>query len=322
MKYLQTYKLFEGLNNKTLSREEVINLLQTKCKKFLSDGYFDEESLIFRRDEDKGDFLLVDPKSSLSPRIAPNSGNNFHNLIISNLDSWKGWPRRNKSLICASSGRALTHSASFAKVATDYVVIPFDTTKIATGDRSDFWECFKKLPRRFMGENGRPMLPGYISSLMKDLGIMTNEFDKTPYTFVSKVIDTQGKEFSKEMIIPGKWITKINPEGADVDWEELKSVLENVKLSDPLINKYFKVRGRLMWDEGKNLLENLDSLLNPISNSFKLGDVTSTMKLYSQLDPDDENYTKSSLESWIEDECILIKYSLLDSILQEIEAYK
>jgi len=220
----------------------------------------------------------VDPKSSPSPRIAPNSSNNFHNLIISNLDSWRNWPRRNKSLICASSGRALTHSASFAKVPTDYVVIPFDTTKVATGDRSDFWECFKKLPRRFMGENGRPQIPYYISSLMKDLGIMTNEFDKTPFTFVSTGIDAWGKEFSKEMIIPGKWITKINPEGANVDWEKLKPVLENVKLSDTLINKYFKVRGRLMWDDGKNLLENLDQLLNPISNSFKLGDVVSTMK--------------------------------------------
>ncbi len=321
MKHIKTYKLFEGLMSKDLSREEVISLLKTKCKKFLSDGNFDEESMIFRKDEYKGDFLLVDPKSSPSPRIAPNSSNNFHNLIISNLDSWRNWPRRNKSLICASSGRALTHAASFAKVPTDYVVIPFDTTKVATGDRSDFWECFKKLPRRFMGENGRPQIPYYISSLMKDLGIMTNEFDKTPFTFVSTGIDAWGKEFSKEMIIPGKWITKINPEGANVDWEKLKPVLENVKLSDTLINKYFKVRGRLMWDEGKNLLENLDALLNPISNSFKLGDVVSTMKLYSQLDPDDENYSKSALESWLEDECILIKYSLLDSILQEIGAY-
>ncbi len=322
MKYLKSYKLFESLMSKDLSKEEVINLLKTKCTKFLSDGNFSEESMIFRKDEYKSDFLLVHPKLSPSPRIAPNSSNNFHNLIISNLDSWKGWPRRNKSLICASSGRALTHSASFAKVTADYVVIPFDTTKVATGDRSDFWECFKKLPRRFMGENGRPEIPYYISSLMKDLGIMTNEFDKTPYTFVSRVIDTQGKELTKEIQVPGKWITKINPEGADVDWEKLKSVLENAQLNDTLINKYFKVRGRLVWDGGKNLLENLDQLLNPISNGFKLGDVLSTMKLYSQLDPDDENYSKSALESWLEDECILIKYSLLYSILEEIGAYK
>ena len=55
------------LDNVSIYKEEVINLLKTKCKKFLSDGNFYEESLIFRKDEDKGDFLLVDPKSSLSP---------------------------------------------------------------------------------------------------------------------------------------------------------------------------------------------------------------------------------------------------------------
>ena len=49
------------------------------------------------------------------------------------------------------------------------------------------------------------------------------------------------------------------------------------------------------------------------------GDGNLTMDLYSQLDPDDEDYNKSSLESWCEDEVILIKVDVLYTILNELE---
>ena len=42
------------------------------------------------------------------------------------------------------------------------------------------------------------------------------------------------------------------------------------------------------------------------------------MKIYSEIDGDDENPNRASLESWIEDECILITPALLVSILMKI----
>ena len=302
MKYLK--RINESLNSKTLTKEEVIELLRKNCQKFLSYVNKDDGNLIFRKDEDRGDFALVNPKLSTSDRIAPYSVTNFHNLLISNLDSWKGWPRRNKSLVFASEGRALSHGAGFIKggKAVNYVVIPYDTTKVATGDRSDFWECFGKLPNRavFRSESSRPSISYYMTSLMRDLKTVQNVFDPTPFQFTSSGTDSYGKTFSKEMTIPGKWIQKFEPEGVDTNWEKLKSFLESVEMDDRMI-------------------QNLNQLLDPSFNNFKLGDVTSTMDLYSQLDPDDEDYTKSSLESWCEDEVILIKTSVLDSILNELE---
>ena len=322
MKHLKSIN--ESLNTTTLTKDEVIEILTTKCKKFLSWGKdYTEDCLIFRKDEDRGEFVLVNPKLSTSDRIAPYSVTNFHNLLISNLDSWKGWPRRNKSLVFASEGRALSHGAGFIKggKAVNYVVIPYDTTKVATGDRSDFWECFGKLPNRaaFRSESSRPSISYYMTSLMRDLKTVQNVFDPTPFQFTSSGTDSYGKTFSKEMTIPGKWIQKFEPEGVDTNWEKLKSFLESVEMDDRMIQKYFKVRERIMWNPNMNLLENLNQLLDPSFNNFKLGDVTSTMDLYSQLDPDDEDYTKSSLESWCEDEVILIKTSVLDSILNELE---
>ena len=323
MKYLK--RINESLNSKTLTKDEVIELLRKSCQKFLSYVNKDDGNLIFRKDEDRGDFVLVNPKLSTSDRIAPYSVTNFHNLLISNLDSWKGWPRRNKSLVFASERRALTHGIGFIKEggkSVDYVVVPFDNTKVATGDRSDFWECFGKLPNRaaFRGESSRPSISYYMTSLMRDLKTIKNVFDPTPFQFTSSGIDSYGKSFSKEMTISyGRWIQKYEPEGVDTDWSKMKSLLESVEMDDRMIQKYFKVRGRIMWNPNMNLLENLNQLLDPSFNNFKLGDVTSTMYLYSQLDPDDEDYTKSSLESWCEDEVILIKTSLLDSILNELE---
>lgn len=320
MKYIKSIN--ESLTSTKLTKKQVIATLEKNCQKFLTYPDLYDSNLIYRKDENRGDYVLVDPKLSTSDRIAP-YGPNFHNLLISNLDSWRGWPRRNKSLIFASERRALTHGAGFVKgKAVNYVVIPFDSTKVATGDRSDFWECFGKIPKKAaFCEDGasRPSVAYYVASLMRDLNTIQDVFDSTPFKWTSSGIDSYGKSYSKEVTARGKWITKYEPEKVNTDWQQLKSVLESAELNEAMINKYFKVRGRLFWNPSKNLLENLNDLLNPTFNNFKLGDVASTMDLYSELDPDDDDFNKSSLESWCEDECILIKVELLDSILDEFE---
>ena len=283
MKYLK--RINESLNSKTLTKDEVIELLKKNCQNFLTYRDKDFGNLIFRKDEDRGDFALVNPKLSTSERIAPYAPTNVHNLLISNLDSWKGWPRRNKSLIFASERRAISHGASwgYSYLIPVYVVIPFDNTKVATGDRSDFWECFGKLPNRsaFRSESSRPIISYYMRSLMIDL--------------------------------------KIEQEYPETDWQKIKKLLEVAELDQSLIKKYFEVEGEIIWNPNMNLLENLNQLLDPAYNDFKLGDVTSTMNLYSQVDTNDTDYIKRALESWCEDEVILIKYNMLNEILNELE---
>lgn len=282
MKHLKNIN--ESLNTITLTKEKVIEILTTKCKKFLNWGKdYTEECLIYRKDEYHGDFLLVNPKLSSQERIAPYAFKNYHNLLISNLESWKGWPRRNKSLICASSYRALNHGAGFVKSqSADYVIIPFDDTMIATGDRSDFWNCFPNLPKNedFTEEDlDRPSIAYYMTSLV-------HEFDRNGN--VSPSLNT--------------------------NWNELKSFLEGAEASDYIINKYFTTDDEVLWDDSLNLLENLNILLNPKSNNFILTDITGTMNIYSQLDINESE----SLESWFEDEAIMINVKNLTDILKEL----
>lgn len=304
MKYLKSIN--ESLNSETLTKEETLQLLKKNCQKFLNFD-IDNANLIYRRDVDRGDYLLVNPKLSTSDRIAPYSGYNFHNLLISNLDSWRGWPRRNKSLIGASERRALTHGGG----QVDYVLIPFDKTQIATGDRGDFWECFSKIPGRFRSEgSSRGSIMNYISSLISDLGGYSQQYNPTPFTHTYRGVDSYGKSFTKEMTIHGRWETKMKSERLDTDWNVLKSFLESAEMDERLIKKYFKVHGKILWNHELNLLDNLNRLLDPISNHFKLGDIVETLNLYSSLDNEEEAF-----ESWMEDEVIMVKVKLFDDLL-------
>ena len=280
MKHLKSIN--ESLNTTTLTKDEVIEILMTKCKKFLNWGKdYTEGCLIYRKDENRGDFLLVNPKISSEDRIAPYAFKNYHNLLISNLESWKDWPRRNKSLICASSYRALSHGGGFIKgPSVDYVIIPFDDTMVATGDRSDFWNCFSNLPKDedFMEEDlDRPSIAYYMT-------LLVNELDRN-----------------------------VKP-SLNTNWNELKSFLEGSEASEHIISKYFTTDYEVLWDDSLNLLENLNILLNPKSNNFKLTDITGVMNLYSQLDTNESE----ARESWFEDESIMIRLDKITEILKEL----
>jgi hypothetical protein len=280
MKHLKSIN--ESLNTTTLTKDEVIEILTTKCKKFLSWGKdYTEDCLIYRKDENRGDFLLVNPKTSSQDRIAPYAFKNYHNLLISNLESWKDWPRRNKSLICASSYRALSHGGGFIKgPSVDYVIIPFDDTMVATGDRSDFWNCFSNLPKDedFMEEDlDRPSIAYYMT-------LLVNELDRN-----------------------------VKP-SLNTNWNELKSFLEGSEASEHIISKYFTTDYEVLWNDNLNLLENLNILLNPKSNNFKLTDITGVMNLYSQLDTNESE----ARESWFEDESIMIRLDKITEILKEL----
>ena len=280
MKHLKNIN--ESLNTTTLTKDEVIEILTTKCKKFLNWGKdYIEDCLIYRKDEDRGDFLLVNPKLSSQDRIAPYASKNYHNLLISNLESWKDWPRRNKSLICASSYRALSHGGGFIKVPkANYVIIPFDDTMVATGDRGDFWNCFSNLPKdeEFSEVDlDRPSIAYYMISLVYELD------------------------------------RNVKP-SLNTNWNELKSFLEGSEASEHIISKYFTTDNEVLWDDSLNLLENLNILLDPKSNNFKLTDIVGVMNLYSQLDTNESE----ALESWFEDESIMIRLDKVTEILKEL----
>ena len=279
----------ESLNAKSISEQDFLNLLENNCQKFINYNKYFEDNLIFRKQEDFGDFVYCEPSTSTADRIAPYARYNFHNLLVSNLDSWKDWPRRNKSLICASAYRALSHGASFVKgESVNYLIIPFDKTQIASGDRGDFWNCFSNIPNEpdfcENEDDNRASIAYYMNWLIFELGC---------------------KDEKERMIL-------------STNWQSFKSFLEGVEVNDYIINKYFTTGNEVMWDDNLNLLQNLNILLNPKSNNFKLLDITGTMDYYTKFNPEESE----ACESWFEGPCLMIRYDKSNDFLNKLESDK
>jgi hypothetical protein len=80
--------------------------------------------------------LLVDPTKV--ERKAANTYN-FMNIMQSSLPSWKGWPPRNKSLICSSSIRT---AGMYSEFGGRYVVLPFGNPNIGIVPDEDWFRTF------------------------------------------------------------------------------------------------------------------------------------------------------------------------------------
>jgi hypothetical protein len=64
---------------------------------------------------------------------------NYYTLMFNNLPSWKDYPKRSRSLICATSAQ----KASMYR-GDLYVILPFNSAKIAVCPRCDIWDSFYK----------------------------------------------------------------------------------------------------------------------------------------------------------------------------------
>jgi len=152
MDIIKTYKDFIKINESmimnNLSLDSIVTLIKKECMDFLSyvRGKMPDDirhKLIYRKAQrDYGEYNLVKSSEGLE-RIAPHSSYNYHNLVISNLDSWSEYPKRNKSLVGATYQRASGHLGTNHDYL--YLVIPYDNTKVGVCMVEDFWESFGKI---------------------------------------------------------------------------------------------------------------------------------------------------------------------------------
>jgi hypothetical protein len=226
MKYIKTFN--ESLKNDKISKSEFIGILNNNCKKFLSVKDIDVTELIYRKDKDLGDYVLVDPKNSKVQRIAPFSSSNYHNLIISNIDSWKEWPRRNKSLICSGLDRAINHTGYVL-----YCVIPFDDTIISSGKKRDFWESFSL---EINSKNIYDMLPEYFEYFINDLHSDNSDLEKPNDKDWDKV-----KYFFENAKVSNDIIKKYFTYKEELIWDNNLSLLDNLSnILSPERNEFTK----------------------------------------------------------------------------------
>ena len=234
---------------KEITAEEFKQILNEKCKDFLATleavdyDLLEKKNFMFRSsNEDVGNFVYTNPGQSPTDRIAPFSRfGNYHNLVISNLDSWSEYPKRNKSLITAGWERVKKHAMGHT-----YLVIPFDNVKIAECAGDDFWEGFKSYRMN---------------------GITINLFFKY-------LIDIVSKENGGVQLSDTDW-QQLKPY---LDKKYPKELFDEVGYHKRPLFKERGIDSPSIYDESKTLLENIDDYLSPEYNNFRLRDYKSLVR--------------------------------------------
>ena len=141
MKYLKTYETYSWsskikLNTDTvygtqkLTEQEFDTIRKESCKNWTK-----AETEIFRGMPNLGDYLLVDPlKGDFRSSI---EDTNIHLDLLSNLPSWKDYPKYERCIIGGTRGSA---TGTYGEAV--YEMIPFDNTKISVCPESTIWESF------------------------------------------------------------------------------------------------------------------------------------------------------------------------------------
>jgi hypothetical protein len=140
MKRIQYFKLFESRTAR-LSDEEFINLAKTKCKDFLaSPKYLQRIKASFN-----GDYSYINPKLSHRNPLMKEEGSggvfsSHHTLLMDNLPSWNGFPKRTQSIIGSTN---FGFDPSFGD--HYYCIIPYDGANFAVAPDGDLWNSSCKI---------------------------------------------------------------------------------------------------------------------------------------------------------------------------------
>ena len=140
MKRIQYFKLFESRTAR-LSDEEFINLAKTKCKDFLaSPKYLQRIKASFN-----GDYSYINPKLSHRNPLMKEEGSggvfsSHHTLLMDNLPSWNGFPKRTQSIIGSTN---FGSDPSFGD--HYYCIIPYDGANFGVAPDVDLWNSSCKI---------------------------------------------------------------------------------------------------------------------------------------------------------------------------------
>jgi hypothetical protein len=143
MKWLKTYKLFETYNrfgSKTITESEFDKIRKENCKNWTK-----VKTELFRGMPDLGDYVFVDPK--MGDFRSSIEDTNIHLDLMSNLPSWKDYPKYDRCVIGGTPG-----SATGTYGDTVYEVVPFDGVKIGVCPFSTVWESFGNDENEFGGD--------------------------------------------------------------------------------------------------------------------------------------------------------------------------
>lgn len=276
----QTFKNFlielgPFAGNKELAGEDAYKYVQRYCGNALN--LYKQGHQLYR-----GIDRAVKSEAFLSPRIEtprPSAHtSNLYNTLMSNLESWKAFPPRNRSLICSTD---YEYPAKFGKV---YSVFPLDGFKLGICPEEDLWIAFHYLfgelkPIHRMNQFNGAILD-FVAFIQKnvehDLNINIETLKDT-----SNIQEIQEVFHVIDMEIDG-----LSP-------KELADL--RTKSSNPFA-KYYLIPTKV----NQGMMKAIDQLLDPDHNGF-----------FTQTN----NITTGNFEAWTDSPCIMIEAGIAKELI-------
>ena len=139
MKIVKHFKLFES-RTAEITDKEFIMLVKDNCKEYLANPKYMQRM----KGEFNGDYSYIDPKQHVRKPLmnylqANGTGvvSTHHSLLMDNLPSWKGFPKRSESLI---GNLRFNNDQAFGDMC--YLVIPYDGANFGLAPSSDLWGSY------------------------------------------------------------------------------------------------------------------------------------------------------------------------------------
>lgn len=254
MKHLKTYKIWESYNRfgtKTITESEFDEIKSESCKKFPN-----IETELFRGMPNLGDYLYVDPKRGDFRSSIEDT--NIHLELMSNLPSWKDYPKYDRCLIGGSRGSATgTYGESV------YQIIPFDDVKIGICPESTVWESF---PNQSLGDWGGDIY--LVEHFLDAIGLDTSwkqiggETLQTKLESLGKISETRTRDFEAVDDFLSECSETLSLRSGDITGSDCFRFI-NEWIFNPdkrgfklqVFNEdFFAERGKQIWTEGPVLL--------------------------------------------------------------------
>lgn len=218
--------LTEGRSTE-LDQREIPEFLHSNCSQALNQ-YKSSGHCIYRGLKTDKISLITDPTKG-KPRRSIDI-KNYYTLLIDNLPSWKQYPKRSYSIIGATDAQTATDYGT-----NNYIVFPFDNTKIGICPKVDIWYSFQPT----IGNLSR-----FSTNLDTLLDLTTNNFNH----------DKDWKSLTKSFQDSEKFI-KNNP-------EKFNSIIKNT-VKPWNIDIFYE----LLHNSYINIL---NKEMNPKTNNFRL----------------------------------------------------
>ena len=134
MKIVKSFKLFES-RTAQITDTEFVMLVKDNCKNYLTNPKYMQRM----KEEFNGDYSYIDPKMYLRRPLEGSGGvvSAHHSILMDNLPSWKGFPKRFESLI---GNLRFNNDQAFGDKC--YLVIPYDGANFGLAPSSDLWGSY------------------------------------------------------------------------------------------------------------------------------------------------------------------------------------